>query len=121
MKLIIGLFLCLDKLLQLCHNSFMLCPFLSKLEYAEINEIGWEYDEGTKGLHYFIEMENGAGVFFDVFQESDKTFTLYCGEFDCENQKNNCDFQPQKIKIDQLLHIVSPYLKLSLSNFKNNC
>lgn len=98
----------------------MLCPFLSDTEYNGINSIGWEYDEGTGGLHYFLEMENGAGVFFDVFKERDNTFTLYCGEFDCENQKNNCDFEPQKIKIDQLNCIVSPYLKRALLNGEKN-
>lgn len=86
------------------------CPFLTGEQYDRYTKLGWEYDKGTGGLHFFIHLGYSSGIAFDVFQEEDLTFVLYCGEFDGANMEGNQEFQPQSIDISRLEKIIEPYL-----------
>lgn len=86
------------------------CPFLTMEQYNQYTELGWEYDEDTGGLHFFIHLGDVAGIYFDVYQEDDLTFVLYFAEFDHVNEDGNKNFDPQKIDISQLVKIIEPYL-----------
>jgi hypothetical protein len=94
------------------------CPFLTPEQYNKINEVGWEYDEGTGGIHFFIMLGEIECICFDIFPEKDKTFTLHFCEFDAGKRESH-EYKPITINLDNLdgiIKMVQPYIDRGFEN-----